>query len=317
MMIIYLEPKSTFPKLHSDTIFGAFCSILSEVYPNFMEELIKDFEEKPPFILSSAFPYISISKSKKHLLPKIDVFDKNNDTSNSLDSYKKYKKIEFFDEEIFFEVIENKLSSTDIINNIDSYNIQSKMLLTEDIDDVKISSTIRQNNIIHRINNSSLNTFYTQGYQYKNMGLYFIIKIFDEKYEKKLKTGIKLLRDRGFGANISTGQGHFDYTIDENSQFEEKIFKTEGNSYLTLSRYIPTKEEISKINSHSSYSLASKRGINTNGELKKKIKFFEEGSIFPAYQEYYGKIVNVGTLTPAIEYGYAFPIRMGVDYNGI
>lgn len=316
-MIIYLEPKSTFPKLHSDKIFGAFCSILSEVYPNFMEELINDFDEKPPFIISSAFPYVTIENNKKHFLPKIDVFDKNKDTSNSLDSYKKYKKIEFFDEEIFFEIIENKLTSTDIINSITSYNIQSKMLLKEDIDDINISSTIHQNNIIHRINNSSLNTFYTQGDQYKNMGLYFIIKIFDEKYDKKLKTGIKLLRDRGFGANISTGQGHFDYTIDENSQFEEKIFNSEGNYYLTLSRYIPTNEEINKINSHSTYTLSSKRGINSNGELKKKIKFFEEGSIFPSYQENYGKIVNVGTLTPAIEYGYAFPIKMEVELDEI
>ena len=316
-MIIYLKPISTFPKLHSDTIFGAFCSILTEIYPNFVEELIEDFKVKPPFIISSAFPYITINNNKKHFLPKIDIFEKKYDSSNSLDSYKKYKKIKYIEEDIFFDIIEKNITSTEIINNLESYNIQSQMLLNEDVNDIKVSSTIHQKNIIHRINNSSLNTFYTQGYQYKNMGLYFIIKIYDEKYNKKLKTGIKLLRDRGFGANISTGQGHFDYDIDEESEFEEKLFNTKGNYFLTLSRYIPTKEEIQKINMHSTYTLSSKRGIKSNGELKKKIQFFEEGSIFPSYQQNYGKIVNVGTVTPSIEYGYAFPIKMEVDSDGI
>lgn len=315
-MIIYLEPKSTFPNLHSDTIFGALCSVLSELYPNFMEELMNDFENRPPFIISSAFPYVS-SDIKKHFLPKIDVFSKNEDTSNNLNSFKKYKKIQYFDEDIFLDIIQNKLNSSKIINELESYNIYSKLLTKEDLNDINIKSTIKPNNIIHRINNSSLNVFYTEGYQFKEVGLYFIIRIFDEKYNKIIKTGLKLLRDRGFGANISTGQGQFDYTIDENSEFEEKLYNAEGNYYLTLSRYIPTKEEISKINNHSVYSIDSKRGINSNGELKKQIRFFEEGSMFPSYQEYYGKIVNVGTLTPAIEYGYAFPIKMEVNSDGL
>ncbi len=312
-MIIYLEPKSTFPNLHSDTIFGALCNVLSEFYPNFIEELKEDFKEEPAFLLSSAFPYISLNEGKKHFLPKIDVFKRDDESSNNMDNYKKYKKLQYFDEDIFMQLIKNEINSNKIINNLSEYNIQSKILSKELEDDIKIKPVIKHNNIIHRIDNSSLSVFYTEGYQYHNVGLYFIVQIINEKYEKLIKTGLKLLQDRGFGANISTGQGQFTFTVDENSEFEEKLLNNQGDYYLTLSRYIPTKDELSKVNEHSTYTIGSKRGINSNGELKKKIRFFEEGSIFPSYQKYYGKIVNVGTNTPAIEYGYAFPVQLEVE----
>ena len=314
-MIIYLQPKSTFPTLHSDTIFGALCSVLTELYPNFVEELKEDFKEKPAFLISSAFPYIP-GKEKKHFLPKIDVFTKNGATTQAMDSFKKYKKIKYFEEDIFLEVIQNKLTSTDIINNISDYKIQSNILMKED-DDISIKQTIKHNNIIHRISDSSLNVYYTEGLQYKNLGVYFIVKIFNEKYGKLIKTGMKLLEDRGFGANITTGQGQFTYIIDENSQLEQQLSETTGNYFLTLSRYIPTKDEIKKIDKYSTYIIGSKRGINSDGELKKRIRFFEEGSTFPTYQQFYGKIVETGTITPSIENGYAFTVNMEVETNEV
>ncbi|MBQ6218763.1 MAG: type III-A CRISPR-associated RAMP protein Csm4 [Methanosphaera sp.] len=311
-MIIYINPKSTFPHLHSDTIFGALCKVLSEFYPNFMDELINDFENKPPFILSSTYPYIQLENSKKHLLPKINIVSKvTSNNPNTITQAKKYKKVKYLDEEIFLDLIHGTLTSNDIIHDIDEYTIKSNILTKENYGDYKYTSTVQHNNIIHRINDSSLNVFYTEGLQFKNMGLYFLLKIYDKKYEKIIKTGLKLLQDRGFGANISTGHGQFTHTIEENSEFEEKLLANEGEKIVTLSRYIPTATEIKKIDSDSSYSIASKRGINSNGELKKKISFFEEGSIFTFKQEYYGKLTDVSTITPAIEYGYAFAVKIG------
>lgn len=310
-MIIYINPKSTFPQLHSDTVFGALCNVLSEFYPNFIDELVADFKKQPPFILSSAYPYIQLEDQKKHLLPKINKFKKEANTNPAgMSKTKKYKKVKYLDEDIFLELIQNKLTSTDIINNISDYTIKSNIMTKEDKRNYKYTNMVQHNNIIHRINDTSLNIFYTEGIQYENMGLYFLLEIIDKKYDKLLKTGLKLLQDRGFGANISTGHGQFTYTIEENSEFEEKLLNNKGNSFITLSRYTPTNDEITKINNHSTYSISSKRGINSNGELKKKISFFEEGSIFPHYQKYYGKLTDVSTITPAIEYGYAFPIAI-------
>ena len=58
-MLVYIKPLSTFPKLHSDTIFGAITYAISELYPDLVDGMINEFESrKPPFLISSAFPVI-------------------------------------------------------------------------------------------------------------------------------------------------------------------------------------------------------------------------------------------------------------------
>lgn len=58
-MLVNIKPLSTFPKLHSDTLFGALLSAINELYPDKVEYIIDKFEEgKPPFLISSTFPVL-------------------------------------------------------------------------------------------------------------------------------------------------------------------------------------------------------------------------------------------------------------------
>ena len=57
-MLIYLKPLSIFPELHSDTLFGAITYAISQLYPEKVDEMVKFFEDEPPFIISSTFPFI-------------------------------------------------------------------------------------------------------------------------------------------------------------------------------------------------------------------------------------------------------------------
>ena len=71
-MLIYIKPLSTFPKLHSDTLFGAITSAINELYPDMIEDMIKEYcDGRPPFIRSSAFPYIYNDERKVRFYPKI------------------------------------------------------------------------------------------------------------------------------------------------------------------------------------------------------------------------------------------------------
>ena len=83
--------------------------------------------------------------------------------------------------------------------------------------------------------------------------------------------------------------------------------------FVTLSRFIPTSEDLKRVNDYSFYEIDSKRGRDKTGEIRKQIRFFKEGSIFPNYQKNYGNIFKSGKVNPAIEYGYAFPIRFNVE----
>lgn len=306
-MLIYIKPLSTFPKLHSDTLFGAITSAISELYPDLVEDMLNEFNAgRPPFILSSTFPYVYNDETKVRFYPKI-ILDYDS-SGISREILKKYKKINYIDEEIFLSLINGNLTELDLLNNYGDYFESGSLLMSKDYRiDARIGGNIIPNNSVNRLTNESDAIFYSQGDTFQNMGLFFVIYLYDEEYEDIIKNVFKFLKDRGFGRDLSTGKGQFDYEITDN--IIEEFNNSEGDSFVTLSRFIPTQDNLNKINEYSSYEIDSKRGRHHSGEIRKEVKFFKEGSTFPNYQLTYGNIIKSGDVNPAVEYGYAFPVR--------
>lgn len=313
-MLVYLKPLSIFPELHSDTLFGAITYAISQLYPDDVEEMIKEFEEKPPFLLSSTFPYAFINDAgfedctKLRFYPKI-ISKESTDKRYDPQDFKDFKKVKYVCEDIFFKMIKGELSSSDILENYGEYHRTKSILLDSKIDiDFSFGDNIIPNNSVNRVTNETEGIFYTSGKEYKNIGLFFLIEFNNEDYIPIFKAAMRFLRDRGFGRDISNGKGQFDYIIDENYSINDFV-DDDFNYFITLSRFIPSCEDLTKINEFSSYEIGSKRGKSAAGEIRKQIRFFKEGSIFPNYQEYYGQIVKSGKDSPAVEYGFAFPLK--------
>lgn len=97
-MLIYLKPLSIFPELHSDTLFGAITYAISQLYPEKVDEMVKSFEDEPPFIISSTFPFIfkeDFENGKKiKFYPKIIFPQKSKDLEEKYHpkDFKEYKK---------------------------------------------------------------------------------------------------------------------------------------------------------------------------------------------------------------------------------
>ena len=163
------------------------------------------------------------------------------------------------------------------------------------------------NNSINRLTNETDNIFYSEGVEYGNMGLFFLIDIINPEYESILKSALKFLKDRGLGRDISTGKGQFDYEIEDISLNE--LYENEGNKFITLSRFIPTSDDLEEIIADCNYELGSKRGRDKSGEIRSQIRFFKEGSTFKNSKEFYGRLVDVGINFPAVEYGFAYTIK--------
>ena len=312
-MLVYIKPLSIFPELHSDTIFGAILSAISELYPEKMDDLLLKFKDNPPFLVSSTFPYVSDGKEKIRFFPKV-IESKNISPENDLekddfddiDNKKKYKKVDFMEEDLFFELASGDIKESDIISNLENYNIKSNLLFKNTVKiKGKYKKTITPNNAINRITLESKAIFYSEGFEFSNMGLFFLVEFREKEYEDMVYAAIKFLKDRGFGRDISVGKGHFDYEIDE----DYCLPYNSGTYFITLSRFIPSTEEIGKINKYSGYEIDSKRGKSFSGELRKQVRFFKEGSSFPSYKEFYGRIVESGEHPPTVEYGYAFPMN--------
>lgn len=304
-MLVYIKPVSTFPKLHSDTIFGAITSVISELYPDKLEGMLNEFESgRPPFLVSSAFPVIYDNNEKIKFYPKLILGSDLNDIDSKI--IKDFKKVDYIEEEIFNKLIDGEISEKDILNDYTSYKRFSNLFMRKEIDvDIGFGENILPNNSVNRLKNDT-KIFYSSGDSFKNLGLFFLVQIFDFDFEEILKSVMKFLKDRGFGRDISTGKGHFDYELESYDILSEPQGE---NMFVTLSRFIPTNDDVKRINEYSYYEIGSKRGRDKSGEIRKQFKFFKEGSVFPDYQMTYGSIYNSGDVNPAVEYGYAFPLR--------
>lgn len=100
MISVYLEPKTLFPtELPSNTIFGAICSSLSDLGKD-VGGMVDNFKISPPFLVSSAFPYVSSEKTH-HFLPPPEHEPAKVESKKDYDSAKEYKKAKFIHEDIF------------------------------------------------------------------------------------------------------------------------------------------------------------------------------------------------------------------------
>ena len=307
-MLVYIKPLSMFPKLHSDTLFGALTSAISELFPDKVEEMLSEFKNNnPQFLISSTFPFIYNSENKTRFYPKI-ILNTKSEKIEDIDSLKEYKKVDYLEETIFFDILSHKLTENEIINNFKNYYKVGNLLMSHDYGiDVSFESNVLPNNSINRLTNETETIFYSEGVEYGNMGLFFLIDILNDEYEDIIKSALKFLKDRGLGRDISTGKGQFDFECDDTSIGD--LYENSGDRFITLSRFIPSKEDLGKIITDCNYELDSKRGRDKSGEIRKQIRFFKEGSTFINSNEIYGKLVEVGINSPAVEYGYAYPVK--------
>lgn len=318
MKIVYLKPKSTFPFLSSDSLFGAITYALSELYPDKLNDYLKRFEDKNnlPFLISSAFPFLKSGDEYCRFYPKpLSKFQ-----SKDVISYKKFKKIKFLEESIFIDLVSGNIDNRQLFDSF----VKKEFLINENnksflfkkenndlLNDNFFSTEIAPHNVIDRINYNSMNIFYSSNYRFKeNKGLFFLVDFLDDSFEEIFLSALKYLRDRGFGKDISTGNGQFDFEIDDFDVFEEINSSEKGQYFLALSRFIPDSEDINRISKASLssllYELGDKQSRDSFG-LRKKTRFFKEGSIFPFYSKYCGSLVE--TSDKSVEYGYSFNIR--------
>lgn len=310
-MLVYIKPLSIFPKLHSDRIFGAILSSISELYPNKVNEIIDDFKNNnPPFIISSTFPAINAGDEKIRFFPKI-IIDTKYD-SFDLNDLKDFKKVEYYEESIFMDIINGKLSEKDILENYSGYHRIGSLLMIKNREvNIEVTDAIVPNNMINRLSGET-KIFYSEGLKYgENIELFCFIEVFNHEYEQIIKAVFKFLKDRGFGRDISIGKGQFDYSIEDINinDLSDNQEVHDNDKFITLSRFIPSENDLKFIKEYSDYEILSKRSKDKSGEIRKQVRFFKEGSTFKNYAKYYGQIVESGGIKPAIEYGYAFPLN--------
>ena len=321
MEIVYIQPKSCFPlDLSSNKIFGAICVGIRAIYgEEELNEMLSLFHGNDiPFIISSAFPFVDGPKDeeKHHFFPKpITEPDKTEDFGSA----KKFKKVEYVDESIFNGWINGKISESAIIKVFDDrYKTKDKLLFPKGAElKFKLAVGDVPHNQLNRLSFRSDNFYYSKGRYFDNAGLFFLIKFFDDKFKSKIKYALKFIEDRGFGGDISSGEGQFE--IKSEMKSTEMIDEPdEADTFTTLSLYSPTDEFNSFDKDRIWYELVKLRGRCGDGIMKKSLLMLKEGSTFPIIdREFYGRVREVRPdPRRTVEYGIAFPIKVKIRMNG-
>lgn len=305
-----LEESSEY--IHSDTLFSAISNAFRTLYGNdALEEMLNQFKTEPPFLISSAFPYID--DMLLFPIPKIV----------NLGKYTKdpgFKKVEFISGHIFDKII----SGIDISEHINGNNLvqNGKVLLTggeafrcSELLDGKgrIYSKKERVRVALDRKTSQSNIYHFGEIVYSDKcGLYFLIDFKKDNYEKKIDATINFLGDEGIGGDRTYGKGLFIIKKENFKSFNEK-----GEFFVTLSLYYPRQDEIHYV-SKGWYELISRGGwiysLNAQDIRRRTVRMLNEGSVFKASPSLYGELINVKPTEfkdhNVYRYGYAFPIRM-------
>ncbi|MHA1274517.1 MAG: type III-A CRISPR-associated RAMP protein Csm4, partial [Promethearchaeota archaeon] len=313
--------------VHSDTIFSALCNILGKYFSeNEYNKFIQPFiNRKPPFLLSSAFPYYEKGENTIFFFPKPLIF--KDFVGNEPNLAKKYKKIRYISKKLFDAYITGNdefleanfkdKNNNPIENNfLQGYQIWLSTEERELIPEINALWKVERfpRIVIDRITSLTGIYHYSRVFfhekvdENENVGLFLLINVIDKNNQEDILNNLFLnfryLGDTGLGGERSIGNGFFELQLDnDNNPFSIEIPDNSKNSKygFNLSLYIPTKNELqNKVIDHNSYYQLIKRTgwISQKTYFRKSINLILEGSVLNKLNgNIMGKMVDV---TPEI-----------------
>ncbi|MBT9131040.1 MAG: hypothetical protein DDT41_01340 [candidate division WS2 bacterium] len=286
--------------IHSDTLFSSVCYAWRALYgKNSLEELLLTFLDKPPFLISSSFPFYD----------DVLFFPLPYNFQAPDDEAKNFKRVKFIPFKLFEDIKQKRHF------NLDEYILlQDKLALlpverknSQSEDDLYFWKEKEVQRVtLDRINSSSNLFNFRELHFQPNCGFYFIIDYKDNSIAKKLKASLRLLGDAGLGGDRGSGKGIFKVRF-EYLEIDDDI----ENAYQLLSLYYPAETE--RPLSPAQYGYKTRGGFvysfDETSRRKKYVRMFTEGSIFNGRKPQ-GELVDI---TPegfdkhkVYRYGYAF-----------
>lgn len=336
--------------LHADTLFSAICLTLRETGADLEKELFPLYPGpggagKPPFTLSSAFPYAG----PVHLFPRpMQAMPEEKDQDAG--TGKKLKKIRFVSQPIFEKLLtgesparwwkpgEGLLQNGQVLITPDEANTLKTLYRQARAEEDKTGQRRPFSDLVNpetgelrfwqkgtaprvtvdRINSRSQVyaagrvTFVDGG------GLYFLVSYTDESWRERVEKVLRVMGETGIGGERSSGHGQF--ALEGIDSFSLQQPSGHGMRFVTLSPCWPTEAEVrSGVLENADYSLLNRRGwIGSPDGMnlrRKGVRMLGEGATLE--KKPIGALANVtpdpepGASKlphPVYRYGLAFPV---------
>jgi len=289
--------EATSRMIHSDTLFGAICWAWRLLHgEDDLLEMLDQFQRRPPFLISSAFPFIG----DVYLLPK------PLEGMASIESNKKVRKAWLVSRDLFQRMACG--------NDVNEYEVDMGIVATSG--EMERAQTILESRPAWTVDEPprvTLDRLTMRSEIYhvgelrfaEGCGLYTIVDFRDASIKKKFEATLRLLGDEGVGGEKSAGRGMF--CVEKRSI---SIGADKGLKSMLLSLCHPRREEVSALRD-SSYNLVLRRGWVGISYRKKGLRMLSEGSVIPC-GSIMGSITEVfSTETMRVySYGLAFAVAM-------
>lgn len=293
--------------LHSDSLYSALCHAWAACFGgDDLKELIARFQSSPPFLLSSAFPYLR----ETFLLPKPMT-----------------RPAGFADETMRQEYGKVLKATTYLPRELFVGWIQDMAFPPTQIEEVPpLVAQVFQKELIPRValgRENAVSAIFQVGVVRfaRNGGLYVLIRLHDEVMLPKLRTALELLGEMGVGGERTYGLGRFMVELAPAGAAWQVFEEERGPRYLTLSLSCPNAEDLQRLDERCAYGLIERKGWihspYTYRQLKRKsVVMFAEGSVFS--QALSGQVLDV---TPTVWeragshpiYRFALPFYVSVQ----
>ncbi|MGF1534411.1 MAG: type III-A CRISPR-associated RAMP protein Csm4 [Bernardetiaceae bacterium] len=290
--------------LHSDTLKSAlFVAALQLLGETGLQEKLPEGKLESffaQFRLSSAFYYLQPGGSPKTLYFFPVPERKLNFSGVSDKDRKTLKKIAFLEKSVFEKVLQGEDHQVEFSQL--SFSKGGKlvcMLSTADLSKNAVFKTdlYQHVHIPRDMAQDSVPYYVEKLYFEQDAGLFVLLDCSQQAFQDEvLLPAFRLLADSGIGTDRNTGQGHFALETDTLT-----LHTPEATAYdLSLSLYLPQKEELTEGMDASRYKLLRRGGwvsspqSNEHLSLRKKSVFmFSEGSFFPHKPSRTGEVVDI------------------------
>ncbi len=283
--------------IHSDTLSAAILSAWAELIPEGKEERFA----KPPFLLSSAFPYFK----ELYFLPR-----PVNDRAVQLDSgqlslNKDLKNIKWVEIEIWKKIVakkwdwpkEKEAGHFEILPGGLAI-LAEKLALFPDKEPKRFklwaleeSTRVGINRLSGGAAAGTLFDFARVYYQPEG-GLYFLARFDKDDRQREFEVALSWLGDSGLGSDRNCGHGLFSWKKRELSLPEAQPHQ----AAITLSLVVPSYGELRETGwlEEAAYELTKRGGWIAGTSVRKPtLRMFSEGSYFKAGQ-FSGQVVGLG-----------------------
>ena len=318
--------EATDEVFHSDSFFGALAiGVRMWEGENALVELLSQFQEQPPFRITSLFPYageVLLFPNPMVNLP----LERETEEKGSV----RLKDVRFISQGILEPILRSEPLDGHLVR--DNFCQGGRVWLTQQertalplAGDEPI--LWRRHTVpkvaVDRLGVASHSYYAAQVGFSPGCGLYFLLEVEDPASKRLVESALHYLSEAGLGGERSAGYGQFSF---ESASPFAPFWPTDGDSFITLSLYHPTLPELESgvLDGHAAYELTQRGGwVNSPeraGQRRKSASFIGEGSVLCSLgKPSYGELVDV---TPELEpqkhpvyrYGFAFPI--GVQRGG-